>query len=220
MDISSYISEIKQYTDLNSLNAEDLIKELIDSVHRLKLEQDSWSPEKMERIKKASETFQCPKSHDKDIEEFQKELAKTIWNLIMLSERHRADFTDVLWEDIYRRRVENTPKEKEDFKNIVLKKMTDKLVYQARWNSKEFDYAYTLEYEFKFLGTLDPKAAADYLLYIRDNAVAEEPLQKFHIEKLLIEFAYYSKYDIGDSWASSLFEYLGINSDAHKDDNE
>jgi hypothetical protein len=38
MNISSYIGEIKQYTDLNSLNAEDLIKELIDSVHRLKLD--------------------------------------------------------------------------------------------------------------------------------------------------------------------------------------
>lgn len=212
MEMISYIREIKEYTDLKGLEGEDLADELIKSVHRLKQEQDSWSDEKKRRINKAGETWAYDKNHDKDIEKFRLELAKTIWNLLMLSEKYKAKIGDVMWEDIERRRIQNTPRNKEEFKNIILKKMMDKLYYQATWNSVEFDYPYTLKYEFMFLGTLEPQVAADYLLYIRDNAVVQAPLEESHVKKLLEEFVIYSEYSFGDSWAKSLQKSLGIDS--------
>jgi hypothetical protein len=106
-------------------------------------------------------------------------------------------------------RVKATPTKKEEFSNLVVKKMADKLSYQLRaWNSNSFDYLYTLKYEFQFLGELQPEIAADYLIYIRDNTVVPEPLDHSHIVTLLEEFAHWSQYDVGDSWATCLRKSL------------
>jgi hypothetical protein len=211
MELSSYIGEIIRYIDLKSLDGEALTEELINSVLRLKQEQDAWSDEKRARIKKNAEKFDDDKIHDEDMEKFRLELAKTIWHLIVLSEKHKAKITGVMWDDLYRMRVKATPTNKDDFSNLVVKKMADKLSYQLRaWNSNSFDYLYTLKYEFQFLGELQPEIAADYLIYIRDNTVVPEPLDHSHIVTLLEEFAHWSQYNVGDSWATSLRKSPGL----------